>query len=151
MTVELDLQQYQDRIRIKKEAGKTFVFDPIRKSWVVLFPEELVRQLMLQFLIHELEYKKSHFKIEGGLQVNERQRRTDILAYNYNIEPFLLVECKAPHIPINEDTFWQTVHYNRALQAPYIVVSNGIRTFCCEMDYEKESGTFLEALPQSPL
>jgi hypothetical protein len=151
MNIEIDLQGYQDQVKLKKEQEQTFIFDPIRKSWLVLLPEELVRQLVLQFLIHELGYKKGYFKVEEGLYVNDRQRRTDILAYDKDLNPFLLVECKAPQIPLNEKTFWQTVHYNRAIQAPYIMITNGIRTFCCQMDYEVESGTFVDVVPNSPL
>lgn len=150
MIIELDLQRYQEQLAIKKQAGKTLIFDPVRKSWLVLLPEELVRQLILQFLMQELGYKKSHFRTESGLTVNEQRRRTDILAYDQAVRPYLLVECKAPQIKIDERSFWQSVHYNRKLQAPYLVVTNGIRTFCCKMDYVQEAGSFLADIPGAP-
>lgn len=150
MIINLDLPAYQDRIRTKKEAGKTYIFDPIRKNWLVLLPEELVRQLILLFLVDAKGYKFSHFRTESGLKVNELQRRTDIIAYDHQVNPYLLIECKAPRININEDTFWQSVHYNRELQAPFLVVTNGIKTYCCEMNYKNEEGKFLSTIPPAP-
>lgn len=150
MVLEIDLQAYQDQLALKRQDGKTHIFDPARKRWLVLLPEELVRQLMLQFLVLELGYKLSHFRTESGLQINERQRRTDILAYDQSVQPYLLVECKAPQVKIDENTFWQSAHYNRELQAPYLVVTNGIRTYCCQMDYAQETGSFLDHIPDAP-
>ncbi|HKK74253.1 MAG TPA: type I restriction enzyme HsdR N-terminal domain-containing protein [Saprospiraceae bacterium] len=150
MVIDIALQDYQNQIKTKKQDGKTFIFDPVRKTWLVLLPEELVRQLMLQFLVDSMGYKWSHFRTESGLKVNEQRRRTDIIAYDQSVQPYLLVECKAPHIKINENTFWQSVHYNRELQAPFLVVTNGIRTYCCEMDYTQEEGNFLAAIPRAP-
>jgi len=147
MLIPLDLQQYQPQLSIKREAGITYLYDPVRKNWLVLQPEELVRQLMLCHLIAELGYKASHLQTERGLKVHQQQnRRTDILAFDREIRPFLLVECKAPQVKLDEKTFWQAVHYNQALHAPFIVVTNGLQTYCCRVAERR----LCSEIPRSP-
>ena len=147
MSINIDFLKYQDQLRVKKEEGKRYLFDPIRKLWLVLQPEELVRQLVLQFLLQEKDYPRSHIKIEGGLKVNELQKRTDILVFDREVKPFLLVECKAPQVKIDEKTFWQIANYNSQYQAKYLLLTNGMLTYCCKMDYEQLQHDFLMEVP----
>lgn len=150
MLVDLDLQGYQNQLQVKHEQDNTYIFDPIRKNWLVLLPEELVRQLVLQHLLLGLDYKKTHIKSESGLKVHQLQKRTDLLCYDHEVKPYLLIECKAPQVKITEAAFWQTVNYNQALRAPFIVVTNGVRTFCCRMDYQDQQHEFLNTFPKAP-
>jgi hypothetical protein len=145
--IELDLMQYKDLLRVKKEKSKTFLFDPLRKKWLVLQPEELVRQLIILYLIRERGYNSNRIKVEKGLKVNDLYKRCDVLIYNLAVEPLMLVECKAPQVKVNQETFRQIAHYNLPLRVPYLLVTNGIRTYCCRMDYETEDFEYLEEVP----
>ena len=145
--IDLDFLQFQNLLRVKKEGDQRFIFDPIRKAWLVLQPEELVRQLVLQYLLKEKKYKKSHIKIERGLIVNEQMKRCDLIVYDLAVNPYLLIECKAPNIPISEDTIWQITNYNSQLNAPYLMLTNGRHTFCCKMDYKNLQHQFLDYIP----
>ena len=78
------------------------------------------------------------------------QKRSDLLCYDHQVQPYLLIECKAPGVKIDEAAFWQTVNYNQTLKAPFIVVTNGIRTFCCQLNYEENQHQFLSAFPKAP-
>ncbi len=148
--IDLNLMQYKDLLQVRKEKGKTFLFDPIRRKWLVLQPEELVRQLIVQYLINERHYNKNRIKIEKGLKINKLNKRCDILVYRPDMEPFLLVECKAPQVKISQDAFEQIANYNMPLQVPYLLVSNGIQSFCCAIDYEQRDYEYLDEIPVFP-
>jgi len=145
--ISLDLLSYQNQLRTKKVENKKFIFDPIRKKYLVLQPEELVRQLLVLFLIHEKKISKNRIGIEKSLKVNTLNRRLDILIYDDAIQPQMLIECKAPSVKIDQSTFEQIARYNLPLQVPYLLVTNGLSTYCCKMDYEKETFEFLDELP----
>lgn len=147
MLLDIDYTLYRDKLQLKKEQGKTFIFDPIRKKHLVLLPEELVRQLVLQFLILNRNYNKNLIRTEQGLKVNELSKRCDILIYDEHFSPFLLVECKSSKIAITQKTFEQIARYNLPLKVKYLLVTNGIQSFCCEMDYEAQSYSFLPEVP----
>jgi hypothetical protein len=145
--IDLDLMQYKSELKFKSVDGQTILFDPIRKKWLVLQPEELVRQLLLVYLIEEKGYTKNRINVEKEIKVNRMQKRCDILIFDSDTEPFLLVECKAPNVPVSQDVFKQIAWYNMALRVKYLLVSNGMQTYCCSMDYEEESFKFLEDIP----
>ncbi len=147
MIILLDLLKHSDKLITKKENGKVKIFDPIRKKYLVAAPEESVRQLLTLYLLEDLSYSKNAISIEKMLIVNGLQKRFDILVYDENTKPFLIVECKSPKIKITDDVFRQAAVYNFELQAPYLVVCNGLETYCCKMDYEKKTFEFLENLP----
>ncbi len=150
--LELNLLDYQDQLRVKREDGKTYLFDPIRKTWLLLLPEEMVRQLFLQYLIIEKTYPKSLIKVEFGLQVHHQlQKRSDLLVYNRASQPFLLVECKAPEVKINEKALWQIANYNSTFQAAYLVLTNGVSTYCCKMDYVQQKHEMVAVIPDFPI
>ncbi|MFA6946384.1 MAG: type I restriction enzyme HsdR N-terminal domain-containing protein [Pedobacter sp.] len=135
-------------LKIKEESGTTYIFDDIRKRYLVLTPEEWVRQHLVQFLIREKKYPRSLIQLEGGLKLNSLQKRSDILLFNNLGEKILLVECKAPSVKITQDTFDQIARYNFIHRVQWLLVSNGLQHFCCEIDFEKSSYRFVEELPE---
>lgn len=141
----LNLPQYQ--FKLKEVSGKIQIFDAFRKKYVVLTPEEWVRQNFLQYLVTEKKYAASLIAVEAGLKYNELQKRADILVYDKQGSPFLLVECKAPEVKISQDVFDQVARYNMSFKVVYLVVTNGMDHFCCKMDYEKNNYQFLEEIP----
>ena len=143
---QLNLPEYH--LKIKNENGRTLVFDIIRKKFVVLTPEEWVRQHFIQFLIHEKKYPPALMAVEKQLIINSQPRRFDLLSYNRKGEPFLIAEFKAPDVNITQETFDQAVRYNMALKVKYIVVSNGMQHFACEIIYEKNSFSYLKEIPE---
>ncbi len=144
--IPLNLPSYP--LRIKEESSGTYIFDEIRKKFLLLTPEEWVRQHLVQFLILDKRYPRSLIKLEGGLKLNRLQKRSDILLFNNLGEKILLVECKAPSVKITQDTFDQIARYNFIHRVQWLLVSNGLQHFCCEIDFEKSSYRFVEELPE---
>ncbi len=147
--IEIDFTAFQKDLRLTRQADSTLVFDPIRRRNIVLQPEELVRQLVLQYLLQKKGYKLSQIRVEFGLKVNELQKRCDILIFNVknNLLPFLLVECKSIHVPVDQAVFEQIARYNIPLRVPYLVVTNGLVTFAAHIDFELQSFNFLDFIP----
>ena len=143
--VPLNLPSYP--FKLKEEAGNYFIFDEIRKKFILLTPEEWVRQHVVQYLINEKKYPRSLIKLEGGLKLNSLQKRTDILFFNSDGKKTLLVECKAPHIPITQETFDQIARYNFIHRVKWLMVSNGLKHFYCEIDIENGTYRFVNELP----
>ncbi len=137
----------EQTFRFKKEEDKTYIFDDFRKKFVVLTPEEWVRQNFLMYLTNELDFPKSLISVEAGLKLYQRIKRTDIVVYDKQGSPVLIVECKAPEIKIDEKVFDQIVRYNMALQVNYLIVTNGLNHYCCQLDYEKNTYNFLKTIP----
>jgi hypothetical protein len=137
--------------KIKKEGGSVFIFDEIRKKFLVLTPEEWVRQHLVQYLIINKNYPKSLFQLEGGLKLNSLQKRTDIIVYNSAGEKVLLVECKAPSVKISQATFDQIARYNIRHRVRVLAVSNGIEHYFCEIDFQENSYRFIEDIPSYKL
>jgi hypothetical protein len=134
-------------LKIKEENGIYYIFDQIRKKYLVLTPEEWVRQHLIHFLIEVKKYPRSLMKLEGGLKLNSLQKRSDILLFNKNGKKIILVECKAPAVKITQDTFDQIARYNFVHKVEWLLVSNGIEHFCCRIDYDKKTYSFVEELP----
>ena len=148
--LDLDLLQFQERLEILKVDGKTYILDVIRKKNLVLAPEELVRQLLIHYLMEVEGYSKNRISIEKGLKVNGLPRRWDLLVYTPSMDPFLLVECKAPGVKISQDVFEQIAWYNMTLKVPYLLVTNGVQSFAYKLDYETSSIEPLDTLPNYP-
>lgn len=146
MTQKLNLPEYAFRIR--KEDGKDFIFDRTRKKYVVLTPEEWVRQNFIQYLIKEKKYPEALMAVEKKIVVNEKPKRFDLLIYLRNGQPHLIAEFKAPNVKITQETFDQVVRYNMALRVEMVVVSNGMEHFACEIDYKKNTYSFLQQVPE---
>ncbi|MEM8523856.1 MAG: type I restriction enzyme HsdR N-terminal domain-containing protein [Bacteroidota bacterium] len=148
MKLTLDLLQFQTSLRFEKREGKSCLFDPIRKKYIIKTPEELVRQLMVLYLIEKEAYNKTRIAIEKELLINQRKKRFDILIYSEDYQPLVLIECKAPNIPLTDSTFRQAACYNFELKADYLVITNGIDTYCCKMNYEEKDYAFLDCVPK---
>ncbi len=133
--------------RFKNSENKVSVFDTIRKKFVVLQPEEWVRQNCVQYLIEYKNFPKSLINVEKKLEVNGLTKRYDIIIFNTDGSIHLVVECKAPKIKIDQSTFDQIARYNLALNADYLMVTNGLTHYYCEMDFEKKCYNFLEEIP----
>jgi predicted type IV restriction endonuclease len=133
--------------RFKNSENKVSIFDPIRKKFILLTPEEWVRQHVVRLLIDEKKYPKSYINVEKVVKVNGMNKRYDIIVFNKDGSIFLLIECKAPEITIDQKTFNQIARYNMILNANYLMVTNGLNHYFCEMDYEKEQYSFLRDLP----
>jgi len=142
---QLNFHNYAFRYR--NDGNKTSIFDEIRKKFVILTPEEWVRQHVVQFLIVEKRYPKSLVNVEKLLRINGRIKRYDIVVFNPDGSIFILVECKAPEIKINQSTFDQIACYNMIMQSELLMVSNGQQHYFCKMDYDNEKYDFLDALP----
>lgn len=127
--------------------GKQYIYDIIRKKNLLLTPEEWIRQHFIYLLIEFYKYPKSLIQIEGGLKYNNLSKRTDILVYDRNGNPFLLVECKAEGVPINNLVLEQVSRYNLMLKSKYYCVTNGKSTFCFEVDIANGTTVQLKDIP----
>ena len=142
---ELNLPPYD--YRLKKEGEQIRIFDPIRKKYVALTPEEWVRQHFINFLLSEKNVPAGLVIFEKKITMNTMSRRPDILVHNKKGKPVMIVECKAPEVKISQDTFDQIARYNSVIKAPYLVVTNGLQHYCCRMDHLNDSYQFLEDIP----
>ena len=133
--------------KLKEEGGSLFIFDEVRKKFLLLTPEEWVRQHVVQFLIQEKKVPKGLIQLEGGLTYNGLQKRSDVLVFNSTGQKILLVECKAPSIKISQDTFDQIARYNFVHRVPWLLVSNGLAHYCSLLNWEQNSYQFVSALP----
>ncbi|WP_111309548.1 type I restriction enzyme HsdR N-terminal domain-containing protein [Confluentibacter sediminis] len=133
--------------RFKNSENKISIFDVIRKKFVVLQPEEWVRQHCVHYLIHEKKYPIALINVEKELKINNLKKRYDIVVFNSDGSIFIIVECKAHTIPIAQSTFDQIAQYNLALNASYLMVTNGLNHYYCQMDFENERYNFLKEIP----
>ncbi|WP_341215824.1 type I restriction enzyme HsdR N-terminal domain-containing protein [uncultured Wocania sp.] len=133
--------------RFKSSENKISIFDSIRKKFVILQPEEWVRQHCVQYLMEVKRYPKSLINVEKELIVNGLKKRYDIVIYNSNGSIHLIVECKSPTITVNQNTFDQIAQYNLVLNASYLMVTNGLNHYYCQMDFENERYQFLKDIP----
>jgi hypothetical protein len=134
-------------LRIKSSENKTWVFDIIRKKYVLLQPEEWVRQNMVHYLLETKKYPTSLINTEKQLIVNNLKKRYDIVVYNSDGSIHILVECKAPSIKITQQAFDQIAQYNMQLNATFLIVSNGLEHYFCKMDYQNKKYIFLNEIP----
>lgn len=132
---------------LKKESGKVFILDIIRKKYLVLTPEEWVRQHFIHYLITVLDYPRALIKVEGGLSFNRLQKRSDIVVFNREGIPWMVIECKSPDQKLSQQTLHQASVYNHTLQARYLVVTNGLMNVCCEIDWAAEKTVVLDEMP----
>jgi len=142
---KLNLPDYQ--FTTKVEAGKTLIFDEIRKKYLILTPEEWVRQNFIKYLIDEKHYPKSLVAIEKQIIFNGLLKRCDAVVYNRNGEPKAIIEFKAPEVKISEKVFEQISKYNYKLKVEFLIVSNGLQHFCCKVDFENFKTSFFPEIP----
>lgn len=142
---QLNLPNYN--FKLKSTENKTLIFDKIRKKYVVLTPEEWVRQHFVMYLLEDKKYPISLVAIEKQLTLNNLKKRSDILIFNKEGKPEIIVECKSPNVAISQDVFDQIARYNLKINANYLAVTNGLQHFYCKMDFDSESYIFLRELP----
>ena len=133
--------------RFKNSENKVAIFDEIRKKFIILTPEEWVRQHVIQFLMVEKKYPKSLINVEKVLNVNGLQKRYDVVVFNSDGSIFVLVECKSPEVKTSQATFDQIARYNMTLKAEYLMVTNGLNHYYCQIDLSNEKYAFLTELP----
>lgn len=143
--IQLNLPDYP--IRLSGTQEHPSIFDILRRKYVALTPEEWVRQHFIHFLINKKNYPVTLLANEIKLQVGNKTLRADSVLYDRELRPRMIVEYKAPHIPITQKVFDQISTYNMLLHVDYLVVSNGLQHYCCKMDYDNQKYLFLEDIP----
>jgi type I site-specific restriction endonuclease len=142
---QLNLPEYN--FRIKKQNEKLQIFDSQRKRYVSLTPEEWVRQHFIRFLIETKGYPAAHLAIEKQLNMNGMKKRCDAILYNNEAKPIMVIEFKAPNVPISQATFDQVAVYNAKLKVDFFIISNGIEHYCCRVNSETARYEFFSEIP----
>ena len=144
----LNFPEYDFKLqRSDNERQSLKIFDIIRKKYVVLTPEEWVRQHLLHFLVNERKFPQSLISVEKKLLINNLEKRTDVVIYSTSLKPILLAECKAPKVVLSQAAFDQAARYNMTLGVLFFVVTNGFDTYACRIDHESRSYAFTEQIP----
>jgi len=151
MWIDIDLLRVQSLIKVRQKQQGNEIFDVVRKRWLILQPEEWVRQLTVLYLSRVLDFPLNHFSIEKGVNKGLKKGRWDIVVFDYAMKPFILIECKSPQISLTEDVIYQASVYNIELKAPYIAVTNGKKTSCFMVNKENNNYTFLVDFPGYPI
>ena len=141
----LNLPQYE--IKITEKDGKRMIFDFLRRKYVALTPEEWVRQHFTHYLVEHKGYPKGLLGNEIELQIGDKRLRCDSILYNKVARPQMIIEYKAPTVPLQQKVFDQVSAYNLLLRVDYLVISNGMEHYCCKMDYEHQKYLFLQEIP----
>ncbi|MDR3651887.1 MAG: type I restriction enzyme HsdR N-terminal domain-containing protein [Paludibacter sp.] len=143
--LQLNLPKYN--FRIKKQEEKLLIFDNQRKRYVSLTPEEWVRQHFIKFLIEAKGYPAAYLAIEKQLSLNGMKKRCDAVLYDNNAKPVMIIEFKAPNVPISQATFDQVAVYNSKLNVEFFIISNGIEHFCCKVNAKTARYEFFSEIP----
>lgn len=136
-----------NKLKIITKEGKKYIFDFIRKKYLVLTPEEWVRQKTLLYLVETKHFPQNLIRIEQKLEGKNQFFRSDIVVYDRNGKAKLVVECKAESVKITQDVFEQIAKYNSRFKAPYLLVTNGINNYCCKINHDNGSFEFLKEIP----
>ncbi len=136
------------KIKLKSRKNRLFIFDRVRKKWLQCTPEEWVRVHCVNYLIEDLGYLESWIRIEEEFKIFNLKKRFDIIVTNSDLKPFILVECKAHSVKINQNTFDQITRYNIKLSCPFLMISNGLDHYFCKINKEKKNIDFIEKLPE---
>ena len=142
---QLNLPEYN--FRIKKQNNKLVIFDSQRKRYISLTPEEWVRQNFIRFLIESKGYPAAYLAIEKQLIINGMKKRCDAILYNEYALPIVIIELKAPNIPISQATFDQVAVYNAKLKVDFFMISNGLEHYCCKVNTENARYDYLPEIP----
>lgn len=134
-------------IKLRGTKAQPQIFDILRKKYIALTPEEWVRQHFVHFLVEHKGYPAALMANEIQLKVGEKTLRADSVLYSRDLKPRMIIEYKAPHIPITQKVFDQISIYNMFLHVDYLVVSNGLQHYICKMDYNDKKYLFLEDIP----
>ena len=144
--VKLNLPEFD--YKLKKAEGKVWIFDVIRKKYIVLTPEEWVRQHFIHYLITEKKYPKALIRVEGGLSYNQLQKRSDIVIFGKDGNAWMIVECKAPNLLLSAMTLQQVSAYNASLKAKFISISNGLVHYCASTNWQSGKTELLKDFPE---
>ena len=145
MTDNLNLPPFD--LKISERAGKISVWDPIRKIWTPLTPEENVRQAFVSYLINYKGFPLSHIANEQTIELNGMSRRCDSVIYDKTGKPKMIIEYKRSTVAITQKVFDQITRYNLVLHVDFLIVSNGLKHYCVKMDYDAGKYTFLQEIP----
>lgn len=145
--LDLGLLSYSDRLKIRSEGNERYIFDIIRKRYLAFQPEEFVRQLFIHWLLEDRKIPRNLIQLEKKIDINGLYRRFDLIVYDRQIHPLILIECKAPEIKITQDAFDQIAAYQTIIQAPYLIVTHGISSYIAEMSEGVEGYHFLNTVP----
>jgi hypothetical protein len=145
--ISIDLLKYKDSLTLSSKDGKTYIFDPVRKKQIILQPEEFVRQLWIQYFIQETNFHRNNIQVEKTIIINHLPRRFDIVIYNKKVQPYILVECKAPEIVLTQASFDQITMYNMEVLAPYLIITNGKFNYCVQLNHKEQKFDFLQEIP----
>jgi len=137
-------------LAIEESIYKRYIFDVVRKKDILLTPEEWVRQHCVHYLLQEKKYPQSLINVEKKIKVYGRDKRYDVIVYTPQGDVTLLVECKAPHVPIDQTVFDQIARYNLSVNSQYLMVTNGLHHIYCQMDYTAQAYHFLKDIPAYP-
>jgi hypothetical protein len=141
----LNFPTFEPSIKVGK--GKFLIHDPIRKKFVILTPEEWVRQSLLNFLVLHRAYPKGLVSVEKLIVLNSKRLRYDAVVYSSKGNPLMLIECKAPTIKLGQEVFEQVAVYNFELKVPFFLITNGIDIYCCRVDILKGTVVLLPSIP----
>lgn len=136
--------------KLQEMDGKLGIFDSLRKKYLILTPEEWVRQHWINFLINQLGYSKGLIALEKGLVYNNLQKRTDLVVWDKEGDPFLLIECKAPKVKLTQKTMEQACLYHQKIKAKFLIISNGLNHICLEWDAISKKFQQLKSIPEPP-
>lgn len=143
--IRLNLPDYA--IKLSGTKQRPTIWDILKRKYVALTPEEWVRQHFIHFLIEQKNYPSTLLANEVKLKIGDKNLRADTVLYNKELKPKMIIEYKAPHIPITQKVFDQISVYNMLLHVDYLIVSNGINHYACKMDYESKKCLFLKEIP----
>jgi hypothetical protein len=132
---------------LKSEGGRKYILDTIRRKYVVLTPEEWVRQNFIRYLNEEKHFPLTLLSVEASFSLYKLNKRSDILVHNRQGSPIAIVECKAPEVKITKDTFEQIVRYNLKYEVNFLMVTNGLQHFCCRLNHLQNTTEFLKEIP----
>ncbi|WP_027393658.1 type I restriction enzyme HsdR N-terminal domain-containing protein [Aquimarina latercula] len=141
----LNFPAYQ--FRFKSSENKVSIFDRIRKKFIILTPEEWVRQHTIHYLIEEKKYPESLINVEKLIKVNDLNKRYDIIVFNPDGSIYLIIECKSHSVRITQEVFDQIARYNLVLNSEYLMITNGLDHYYCQMNYQEKRYTFLKDIP----
>ncbi|KGF18425.1 hypothetical protein HMPREF1640_03865 [Prevotella sp. S7-1-8] len=144
--IPLNLPSFNIKLQGTRERPR--VFDILRRRYVALTPEEWVRQNFIHYLIESLNYPATLLANEMRLQVGQKRLRADSVLFDTELKPRMIIEYKAPNIAITQKVFDQISAYNLMLHADYLIVSNGMRHYCCKMDYDNNRYLFMDHIPK---
>ncbi|MFT3886531.1 MAG: type I restriction enzyme HsdR N-terminal domain-containing protein [Flavobacteriales bacterium] len=134
-------------VKTRHAPGGDHVFDPFRRRWVALTPEEWVRQHFLNYLVQDLGCPASLISVEHTIALNRLAKRVDLVVHDHGAKPLLLVECKAPHVPLDQRVLEQVARYNIVFRVPYLFVTNGLMHYACRVDHAAGTVDFLGNIP----